>query len=344
MKNGKNIGSHRGTEALRSTGEVGFREQRRTLQGTTRNPAEQIEFRQTLQQNAREMGVIRSHWRAAREMKRILAQMAISVFLLLAFAGLFVRAAQPQESAPKPVDIAEAEVVEHRIGTRGPIYVSGRMYYLSNPPGFPPVVLELVIGSSGKVVSAKGVGRFEYFEEKLFAAARTWEYKPFQVAGRPVVARIRETIDVLPFEQRAATQIPFPEIRDWNSLRITLTRTPCYGMCPSYTVEIHGDGTVLYEGKSGVGVKGPQRGAISKAAVQELVEIFRKADYFSLADGYISFTTDNPTQTTSISFDDKAKWIVNYIGSDVGMPRIVSELEIAIDRLSGASKWVKKQP
>jgi hypothetical protein len=278
-------------------------------------------------------------------MKRILGLMAISVFFLLAFAGIFVRAAYLQESAPKIVDIPESEVAQHRIGTRGPIYVSSRMYDAGIPPGFPPGELELVISTSGRVVSAKKTGRLEtYFSHHLLDAAKTWKYKPFQVDGRPVIARIRETIEVKPLERRVAVSVPFPKIQDWNTLRITLARTNCYGMCPTYTIEIHGDGTVLYEGEGGVAVEGRQRGAISKEALQELVEVFRKADYFSLADGYISFTTDDATHTTSISFDDKAKWVVNYIGSDVGMPRSVSELEAAIDRLSGASKWVMKQP
>jgi hypothetical protein len=278
-------------------------------------------------------------------MNRIPHRIAVRAVFLFAAFGPCVTGVSSQVAAAKPVDIAEAEVIKHRIGTRGPIYVSSRMYDAGIPPGFPPLELELVISSSGQVVSTTETNRMvSYFAYKLPAGARTWRYKPFQVAGRPVIARIRETIAVLPLERRAETHIAFPEIQDWNSVRITLTRSPCYGMCPAYTIEIHGDGSVLYEGESNVGVKGPQRGLISKETVRELVGVFRKADYFSLADGYISFITDNPTYTTAISFDDKAKWVVNYIGSDVGMPRIVYELEMAIDRLSGASKWVKKRP
>jgi hypothetical protein len=32
-------------------------------------------------------------------------------------------------------------------------------------------------------------------------------------------------------------------------LRITLNRSVCYGKCPAYKIEIHGDGTVLYDGE-----------------------------------------------------------------------------------------------
>ena len=82
--------------------------------------------------------------------------------------------------------------------------------------------------------------------------------------------------------------LPFPEIHDWNSLRITLNRSGCYGRCPAYEIEIHGDGTVLYEGKANVATKGKRTGKISHATLSDLVDVFRKADYFSLAEHYVS--------------------------------------------------------
>jgi hypothetical protein len=86
----------------------------------------------------------------------------------------------------------------------------------------------------------------------------------------------------------------FPEIHDWNTLRITLLRSGCYGRCPAYKSEIHGDGTVLYDGKANVAHKGRHTAKISHAALVELVDFFRKANYFSLGDRYASSITDNP--------------------------------------------------
>jgi hypothetical protein len=72
----------------------------------------------------------------------------------------------------------------------------------------------------------------------------------------------------------------------------------------------------------------------------ELVDFFRNANYFSLHDRYVSGITDNPVYETSISFDGMSKSVLDYVGQSVGMPPTVSDLEAAIDRLSGASKWV----
>jgi uncharacterized protein DUF6438 len=134
--------------------------------------------------------------------------------------------------------------------------------------------------------------------------------------------------------------VAFPEIRDWKSLRITLSRGACYGRCPTYQIEIHGDGTVLYDGKENVATRGKQTAKISHASLVQLVEVFRKADYFSLADKYVSGVTDNPTYVSSISFDGVSKSVLDYAGRKVGMPPSVSDVEDAIDHLSGADKWI----
>jgi hypothetical protein len=135
----------------------------------------------------------------------------------------------------------------------------------------------------------------------------------------------------------------FPEINDWNTLRITLSRSGCYGRCPAYKVEIHGDGTVLYDGKDYVAHKGSHMTKISHASLVELIDFFRTANYFSLRDRYVSGITDYPEYETSIAFDGVSKSVSDYAGQSVGMPATVSDLEAAIDRLSGASKWVGRK-
>lgn len=79
---------------------------------------------------------------------------------------------------------------------------------------------------------------------------------------------------------------------------------------------------------------------ISHASLVELVDFFRKANYFSLNDRYVSGVTDNPAYETSISFDGVSKSVPDYVGKSAGMPPTVSDVEAAIDRLSGVCKWV----
>lgn len=141
-------------------------------------------------------------------------------------------------------------------------------------------------------------------------------------------------------DQHPDVHVAFPEIHDWNSLRITLSRSPCYGRCPTYEIEIHGDGTVVYDGKGNVATKGRHTAKISHASLMELVDVFRKADYFSLNDRYVDSVTDYPVYQTSLSFDGVSKSVLDYVGRRAGMPSTVSDVETAIDRLSGAYKWI----
>ena len=75
----------------------------------------------------------------------------------------------------------------------------------------------------------------------------------------------------------------------------------------------------------------------------KLVGTFRKVDYFSLAAGYASGVTDTPTYVTSISFDGVSKSVLDYVGREAGMPPGVSDVEVAIDRLLGAYRWVERK-
>ncbi len=133
----------------------------------------------------------------------------------------------------------------------------------------------------------------------------------------------------------------FPAIKNWNSLIITLSRTACFGKCPDYTVEVHGDGTVIFNGRRFVVHTGEYRARISRAAVRALVAKFRTADYFALADRYTARVTDLPTYTTSIAFDGHEKSVRDYGGQIIGAPFAVNEIENAIDEACNTAQWIK---
>jgi hypothetical protein len=229
--------------------------------------------------------------------------------LLGLFVGSLVGFAQDSKST---VEILEGETAEHRIGDRGPIYTNlGHEHFAA--------AFEVVVGTDGRVVSARTSNGFM---GDLTLLCKTWRYKPFERNGQPVIARVRESVTILPIAEFTKAHVPFPEIHDWNSLRITLSRSGCYGLCPTYEIEIRGDGTVLYDGQGYVGTTGERKMQISHASLVRLVDTFRGADYFSL------------------SFDGVSKSVLDYVGRDAGMPAGVSDVEAAIDRLSGASHWV----
>ena len=242
--------------------------------------------------------------------------------------------------AAHAVRVSDNEGVEHRLSEHEPIRDPGA----GNLP--PQIDLELVVDAKGNVVSATPVefwkGLFQVaFKASTIKIAKTWKYRPFLGEdGKPIVAEFRESVSIVPPEWRSPQNRPFPQIKNWQSLRIKLRRTACFGSCPDYTVEVRGDGSVVFTGKTYVAVTGEHHGRISHDDLQSLLETFRAADYFSLEDHYVALVTDCPTYSTSIAFDGVTKSVVDYVGERAGMPVVVAELEKAIDRLSGTDKWI----
>ena len=121
---------------------------------------------------------------------------------------------------------------------------------------------------------------------------------------------------------------------------MSLSRTACMGWCPSYSVVISGDGDVYFDGRSNTHAQGQQHAHISQDAVERTLAAYRNADFFSLNPKYIMQVTDMPGVTVSISFDDRSKSVIDYVGLQVGMPESVVELEAAIDDAAGTAKWI----
>ena len=203
------------------------------------------------------------------------------------------------------------------------------------------VTLDVIVGTDGHVESAHAVEGPQEFYVEAETIERDEKFKPFEKDGVPVRAAIKDHVRLAPPEKWSA-RVLFPETKDWASLRMTLSRTTCYGACPAYSVEVRGDGTVIYHGTAFVLITGEHHSQIPKKQVQELFARFRGADFFSLKDEYRAGITDNPTEKTSIEFDGRRKQVVDYVGHYVGMPDAVGELEQTFDQLAGTEKWVKE--
>jgi hypothetical protein len=122
---------------------------------------------------------------------------------------------------------------------------------------------------------------------------------------------------------------------------ITLERQPCFGFCPVYTLSIHGDGRVEYNGTDNVEVPGPQTSTIDPAAVQTLGDGMTEAGYFDFEDAYLNQdVTDNAYVITSITLSDgTTKRIEHYLG-DFSAPEVLTELEARIDQTANSAQWV----
>jgi Domain of unknown function (DUF6438) len=130
--------------------------------------------------------------------------------------------------------------------------------------------------------------------------------------------------------------LPPAPSHDYGSAIINLERTVCFGKCPSYTLQIEGNGKVSYNGRDFVAVKGLQTSQISPDAVKALVDEFLKLDFFSLPDSMVQEVTDVPDVTIGLTLDGKRKSIFDRMGST---PEIQA-LENRVDQVANSAQWV----
>lgn len=129
---------------------------------------------------------------------------------------------------------------------------------------------------------------------------------------------------------------------------ITLQRTECYGTCPAYTVVLHGDGTVVYKGKSHVVAFGERKASIPKASISFLLSAFDEASFLSFQDEYGSerdgckeVWTDSSSLMIRYQSKANSKSVAYYRGC-VGAKDLdkITWLADTIDIVTNTRHWV----
>jgi hypothetical protein len=132
--------------------------------------------------------------------------------------------------------------------------------------------------------------------------------------------------------------MPVPDNID--DVVITLERTACFGTCPVYTLEVHGDGTVIYHGEKYVNMEGTHHGTISGQQFGQLLLDFSNIEFYSLKDRYVErMATDLPSAITSITINGQTKTVEHYHG-DFTAPKKLMALEDKIDRAANSDRWI----
>ncbi len=174
-------------------------------------------------------------------------------------------------------------------------------------------------------------------------AERKLQFTPFLQNGKPVRASFIDEVWLLPLERWLSPRVPFPSIRDPRTLTLRMERRSwCFEpRCLYYDVEVRSDGRVkLVQG--GFVFQNPKvyTGALSSQALTALIDEFRKADFFSLRDAYVSTVTDCQGAILSILFDGRQKSVGEYCGVSEGAPNALSNLEKRFDDLVNSAPWL----
>ena len=214
---------------------------------------------------------------------------------------------------------------------------------------------DLTVDERGTVSAAELKDGPREYRVEATRAAQSLRFKPFLRDGQPLPVRLELSVWSRPSDYVGPADRAFPANPDPSTIVIALKRTSCFGTCADYRVELRGNGDVTYRGNSHVLVKGVHRWRVDPARIAPLLELFRRANYFSLKGYYEYPVSDLPTYVTRLSVAGRDKFVSNYGGSGFGeavastsmggedpaMPRIVTEIERAIDEISAAAGYVR---
>jgi len=267
--------------------------------------------------------------------------------VLLVLSG--VANSQLTKRSNEPAEIEHPNIWEHRIGPFKALHRSPDEMEALEKDSFRHVhrsgqcIFAVVVSADGTVESAqllKSSSTCAPHQQEATEMLHSRSYRPWLVDGNPARVRIEDTVEIYPPE-RWGDPVEFPKEVDRKTLLIQLDRTLCYGTCHDYVVSITGDGSVSFDGRHEVLVPGHHTAKISTETVDQLLDMFRAANFLSALPQYRGNWTDNPTQTLTLRVNGQTKTVIDYVGTDVGLPLAIRNLENAIDDTAGTERWIK---
>lgn len=223
--------------------------------------------------------------------------------------------------------------------------------------GFTEVEVLVTVGVDGRVIKAElDDNLYKQDPGPALATAKGWTFRPQYFEGRPIQAlgdiRIVYDPPTIPVDEF----VPFPDGAPEDT-EIVLERSACYGSCPDYRASVSGNGRVrfstreqhfpgtaaeIFRAHEGLGVlwPGSHEARIDPREVAALVARFRAAHFMGLKSEYFYGATDAPTYALTLRVGRTTKRVIDYIGSEAGMPRSVTALEDAVDSLAETQRWV----
>lgn len=268
----------------------------------------------------------------------ILAECALGLGLALPFT-LPAQDAKPSVGSIVELDENQARIWEHSIDETSAIHVDKVEAHALSFEDY--LTFQIVVSPDGHVESAAPVGEERRHVEEGRAIEMARRFKPWTQNGGAIRVRVTDYVELLPPEEWALFPQKFPAQWDLKGVEIKLSRTACLGTCSDYSVSIRGDGSVHFTGRRFVLIPGNHEARISPEAVIQLVEKFENAKFFAARDKYIAGVTDNPTYTLSLTVAGKTKSVTDYVGTQVGMPLAIVDLEHDVDEMAGTERWIK---
>lgn len=132
------------------------------------------------------------------------------------------------------------------------------------------------------------------------------------------------------------------EPRDFSAVFIRMERKACYGICPSYTVDITGDGQVTYVGRDFVGTRGQKKGTADSVQIGRLLDEAERIHLATLVDSPRCANVDTEQATVVLTVRDRGNTIklTHQLGNGC-YPSDLVDFEAMVDQVSGSGTWTR---
>jgi hypothetical protein len=122
---------------------------------------------------------------------------------------------------------------------------------------------------------------------------------------------------------------------------LTFERTPCFGTCPAYTMQVFADGRVAYEGRRGVPMLGTKELKLPASAVADLLRQAKEARFEQFQDRYSMNTTDLPSTIIAVRQPNgQLKTVVLEEGAPENVRQLFTYISNQLDTLAKLSTAV----
>jgi len=128
---------------------------------------------------------------------------------------------------------------------------------------------------------------------------------------------------------------PAPKVNFPDSLFASIERTPCFGRCPAYKLQIYKSGYTLYEGKHFVDNIGFFSTQTTKEEMDMLLKKAEAVNLYSLKDTYDGPVTDLPSTTTVLNADKRKKITL----ARFNVPDELVEFQNYFDSIFAKKEW-----
>lgn len=194
----------------------------------------------------------------------------------------------------------------------------------------PLIAVLMLSGCKNKEkATEKKSAKVEASKEKKIAVATADYEAAAEVEESPVPAEIKQEVDISKYQPKYSENLYF-----------RFKRTPCFGQCPTYEVNVYRDGHAVLEGKAHFDYQGYYQTSFTEDQLNRLLALAKQYGFFEFDHVYDAPVTDLPSTTTIIQAEGATNWVYHRMNAPDELRTLETELETFIKDL----QWYPYKP